>query len=59
MPVTVTSCPAWSISGYLEVRDGHLTIDGVDALQLVKQYHSPLFVFSEPRIRHNIARLQQ
>ncbi|HEX5887054.1 MAG TPA: hypothetical protein VFY61_00065, partial [Pyrinomonadaceae bacterium] len=58
MPVTATSCPAWSISGYLEVRDGHLTIDGVNALQLVKQYQSPLFVFSEPRIRHNIARLQ-
>ena len=58
MPVTATSCPAWSISGYLEVRDGHLTIDGVDALQLVEQYQSPLFVFSESRIRSNIARLQ-
>ena len=58
MPVTATSCPAWSISGYLEVRDGHLTIDGVDALQLVKQYNSPLFVFSENRIRNNIGRLQ-
>ena len=58
MPVTATSCPAWSISGYLEVHDGHLTIDGVDALQLVKQYNSPLFVFSEQRIRNNISRLQ-
>lgn len=58
MPVTATSCPAWSISGFLEVRDGHLTIDGVDALDLVQQYHSPLFVFSETRIRNNIARLQ-
>jgi D-ornithine/D-lysine decarboxylase len=58
MPVTATSCPAWSISGFLEVRDGHLTIDGVDALQLVKQYNSPLFVFSESRIRNNIGRLQ-
>ncbi|HKS10855.1 MAG TPA: hypothetical protein VJS13_14985, partial [Pyrinomonadaceae bacterium] len=58
MPVTATSCPAWSISGFLEVRDGHLTIDGVDALELVKQFHSPLFVFSETRIRNNIARLQ-
>jgi diaminopimelate decarboxylase len=58
MPVTATSCPAWSISGYLEVRDGHLTIDGVDALQLVEQYNSPLFVFSESRIRSNIGRLQ-
>ena len=58
MPVTATSCPAWSISGFLEVRDGHLTIDGVDALELVQQFHSPLFVFSETRIRNNIARLQ-
>ena len=58
MPVTATSCPAWSIAGYLEVHNGHLTIDGVDALQLVQQYNSPLFVFSEQRIRNNIARLQ-
>ncbi|HEX3184305.1 MAG TPA: diaminopimelate decarboxylase [Pyrinomonadaceae bacterium] len=52
------SCPAWSISGYLEVRDGHLNINGADALDLVGQYDSPLFVFSESRIRDNIARLQ-
>ncbi len=52
------SCPAWSISGYLEVRDGHLNINGADALDLVGQFDSPLFVFSEPRIRDNIARLQ-
>src|SRR5215813_14719959 len=58
MPVIATSCPAWSISGYLEVRNGHLNIDGVDALELVREYHSPLFVFSESRIRHNINRLQ-
>ena len=58
MPVTATPCPAWSISGYLEVHDGHLTIDGLDALQLVKEYNSPLFVFSECRIRNNIGRLQ-
>ena len=52
------ACPAWSISGYLEVRDGHLNISGADALDLVGQYNSPLFVFSEKRIRDNIARLQ-
>ena len=52
------SCPAWSISGYLEVREGHLNISGADALDLVGQYNSPLFVFSETRIRDNIARLQ-
>src|SRR6476660_4951442 len=58
MSSTATSCPAWSIPGYLEVRDGHLNIDGVDALELVTKYNSPLFVFSERRIRNNIARLQ-
>ena len=51
--------PAWTIPGFLEVRNQHLSINGVDAIELVKQYGSPLFVFSEPRIRHNIARLQK
>src|SRR5690242_15261493 len=53
-----TSSPAWSIPGYLEVRNDHLTINGVDALELVKEFNSPLFVFSEGRIRDNIKRLQ-
>jgi len=55
-----TVCPAWSIPGYLEVagKDAHLTVNGVDTLELVKQFNSPLFVFSEPRIRDNISRLQ-
>jgi len=56
---TATLCPAWSIPGYLDVKNGHLSIDGVDALDLVKQYDSPLFVFSEARIRHNIERLKR
>ena len=51
--------PAWTIPGFLEVRNQHLSINGVDAIELVKQYGSPLFVFSEPRIRHNIRRLQK
>ena len=51
--------PAWTIPGFLEVRNQHLSINGVDAVELVKQHGSPLFVFSEPRIRHNIARLQK
>src|SRR5215510_14621213 len=53
-----TSCPAWAIPGFLETQDGHLNINGVDALELVKEYNSPLFVFSEPRIRSNIERLK-
>ena len=54
-----TLCPAWSIPGYLEVRDDHLTVNGADTIELVKQFDSPLFVFSESRIRDNISRLQR
>ncbi len=53
-----TSRPAWAITGFLETSDGHLSINGVDALELVKEYNSPLFVFSESRIRSNIERLK-
>lgn len=55
----VSSTPAWTIPGYLETLDNHLTINGVDAISLVKEYDSPLYVFSGPRIRANIERLKQ
>ena len=58
MSTQIAAAPAWSIPNYLEVRNGHLTIDRIDALDLVHQYDSPLFVFSEPRIRANIERLK-
>jgi D-ornithine/D-lysine decarboxylase len=51
--------PAWAIKDYLEVRDGSLHIDGVAALALVRAHGSPLYVFSTPRIKTNIARLQR
>jgi len=51
--------PAWTIPGYLETRENHLTINGVDALTLMREYDSPLYVFSEPRIRSNIERLKR
>jgi diaminopimelate decarboxylase len=54
----VSSTPAWAIPGYLEARTNHLAINGVDALDLVREYDSPLYVFSETRIRSNIERLQ-
>src|SRR6476619_2329381 len=54
-----TLCPAWSIPGYLEVHDDHLTVSGVDTIELVNEFNSPLFVFSEGRIRDNIIRLQR
>src|SRR5882724_174517 len=51
-------CPAWTIPGYLEVRDGHLSINGANAVALIRDYGSPLFVFSGPRVRANIERLK-
>ena len=53
-----TLCPAWSIPGYLEVQDNHLTVNGVDTIELIEKFNSPLFVFSESRILDNIKRLQ-
>ena len=59
MPTTVaTSSPAWTIPDYLEVRAGRLSINGADALDLIRKYDSPLFVFSGPRISANINRLK-
>ncbi|HEX8890564.1 MAG TPA: diaminopimelate decarboxylase [Pyrinomonadaceae bacterium] len=54
-----SSTPAWVIPGYLETYENHLTINGVDALALTREYDSPLYVFSEPRIRSNIERLKR
>ncbi len=38
---------------FLGAQSGHLTVDGVDVVQLVREYQSPLFVFSERRIMEN------
>ncbi|HYP52705.1 MAG TPA: diaminopimelate decarboxylase [Pyrinomonadaceae bacterium] len=55
----VASGPAWTIPGYLEAREGRLHVDGADACALVAAHGSPLFVFSEPRIRSNVERLKR
>jgi D-ornithine/D-lysine decarboxylase len=49
----------WEIPGFLEAKDNHLHIDGVDAVVLAREHGTPLFVFSESRIRHNIERLRK
>ncbi|MBD0326133.1 MAG: hypothetical protein ICV68_06875, partial [Pyrinomonadaceae bacterium] len=56
---SVSLQPAWAIPNYLEAREGHLSIDGVDALSLASEHDTPLFVFSERRIRSNIERLKR
>src|SRR5213596_211732 len=59
MSPVMTAAPAWTIPGFLEARENnHLFISGADALTLAHKYDTPLFVFSEPRIRANITRLQ-
>jgi len=52
------SSTEWTIPGFLEVTDGVLHIDGVSAVDLAAQHETPLFVFSEKRIRHNVDRLK-
>ena len=54
----VAPAPAWAIPGYLEAGEAGLSINGTSALDLARDYETPLFVFSEARIRANIARLQ-
>ena len=59
MSTTVAVSPAWVIPDYLEVSDDHLSINGADSLALVREFDSPLFVFSAPRIKSNIERLKK
>ncbi len=53
----MTNQPDWAIPNYLEVNNDHLYINGVDTTELAKEFDTPLFVISAPRIRENIARL--
>ncbi len=55
--IVASVSPAWTISDYLEVLNGQLAINGANAIELIRKHDSPLFVFSEPRIRSNIKRL--
>ena len=50
---------AWEIEDYLTVKDNKLHIDGVSAVDLANEHGTPLFVFSERRIRHNLSRIQR
>jgi diaminopimelate decarboxylase len=50
---------SWQIENFLEVRNNRLHVDGVDAVELAREHGTPLFVYSESRIRRNIERLQE
>jgi len=49
---------SWEIENFLEINNGRLHADKVDAVELARKHGTPLFVFSESRIRHNIERLR-
>lgn len=49
----------WEIENFLETKNNHLHIDGVDTAELAREYGTPLFVYSEARIRHNVERLKK
>ncbi|MEO7508129.1 MAG: diaminopimelate decarboxylase, partial [Pyrinomonadaceae bacterium] len=49
----------WAIMKFLEPTAEGLLIEGANAAALVREFGSPLFVFSESRIRHNIDRLKR
>ena len=42
-----------SISKHLEVKNDRLYFDGVDLLQVAEDYKTPVFIFSESKIREN------
>ncbi len=50
---------AWEIKNFLSEQNNQLFIDGVSAVELGEKYGTPLFVFSQTRIRQNIVRLQK
>lgn len=43
----------------LSTRDGHLFMDGVDTVDIVRDFGSPVFVVSEQGLRRNIRRFQK
>jgi D-ornithine/D-lysine decarboxylase len=48
----------WQIKNFLEVKNKQLSIHGVSAIDIAQEFGTPVFVFSEPRIRHNTERLK-
>src|ERR1043166_5012036 len=49
---------AGTTPGFLEARAGPLFIEGADSAALAAEHDTPLFVFSEPRVRSNVQRLR-
>ena len=48
------------ISGHLGVNfAGHLTVSGVDTVDIAKEYGTPLYVMDEQTIRENLRSLKE
>ncbi|WP_019530487.1 diaminopimelate decarboxylase [Dasania marina] len=43
----------WGRPGHLTSQNNQLYIDGVNTTELIEQYGSPLYVYSEAKLRHN------
>jgi diaminopimelate decarboxylase len=50
---------AWQIPGFLQSREGHLTLDGVDLVALAGQRQTPLYVYSAKRMVDTAQRLRR
>jgi diaminopimelate decarboxylase len=48
----------WEIKDFLKIQNNQLFIEGVSTIDMAEKFDTPLFVFSEKRIKHNIERLK-
>lgn len=58
MPVMIMP-KAWEIENFLDIRDTKLYVSGAPADEIAREYGTPVFVFSEARIKHNVERLKR
>jgi len=49
----------WATEGFLDDRTGHLHMDGVDLVGVAEAHGTPLFVYSETRLRQNARQLRR
>lgn len=49
----------WEIENFLEVKNNQLFINQISSIELAEKFGTPLFVFSETKIKQNIERLKR
>jgi diaminopimelate decarboxylase len=49
----------WRVAEHFEAMNGQLHVDGVNVVEGTARFGTPLFIFSEKRLRRNIAEIQQ